>query len=211
MKYNMIKIAGVFLLALLMGTAIHAQSNRLGNRGLDNLELSEAQSEQITQLRTDHYSTMKPLRAKMAEIKAKERPLLSEESVDLKAVDKTIDQQTDLMNQMRKLQIKHQVAVKDVLTDEQVMKLEQRQRYAARRGQARFGHGQGPGIGYGRGYARDDARGYGRDDGRGYGRGYARDDGRGYGKDDGRGYGRGYGRDDGRGYGRDDGRPGRSS
>ena len=162
MKYNMIKTAGVFLLALLMGTAINAQPNRQGNRGLDYLDLSEAQSEQITQLRTKHYSTMKPLRAKMAEIKAKERTFLSEESVDLKAVDKTIDQQTDLMNQMRKLQIKHQLAVKDVQTDEQVMKLEQRQRYAARRGHARFGHGQGPGIGYGRGYARDDGRGYGR-------------------------------------------------
>ena len=129
------------------------------------LDLTEAQSEEITTLQTEHYKTMKPLRARMVEIKAKERTLLSEESVDLKAVDKVIDQQTDLMNQMRKLQTKHQVAVKNVLSDEQVMKLEQRQRHSARMGQGRNGHGEGNRNGYGRG-----DRGYGRGNYSGYGR-----------------------------------------
>ncbi len=203
MKNNLIKTAGVFLLALLMSAAINAQPNRQGNWGLSYLDLSEDQNEQITQLRTEHYNTMKPLRAKMAEIRAKERTLLSGESVDLKAVEKSIDEQTDLMNQMRKLQIKHQLAVKDLLTDEQVMKLEQRQRYAAHRGQGRLGRGQGPGNGYGRGYERGFERRDDRGFDRGYGRGYDRSDDRGYG----RGYDRGYDLDDGRGYGR----PGRSS
>jgi Spy/CpxP family protein refolding chaperone len=170
MKNNLIKTAGVFLLALLMVSATNAQPNRQGNRGLANLDLSEDQSEQITQLRTEHYKTMKPLRAKMTEIRAKERTLLSEESVDLKAVEKVIDEQTDLLNQIRKQQITHQLAIKNVLTDEQVMKLEQRRRHAARMGQSRFGRGQGPGSGYGRGYDRD----YPRGDDRGYGHGYGR-------------------------------------
>jgi len=187
MKNNLITTAGVLLLAFLMATTINAQPNRQGNWGLANLDLSEDQSEQITQLRTEHYNTMKPLRAKMAEIKAKERTLLSVESVDLKAVEKAIDEQTDLLNQIRKLQIKHQLAVKDVLTDEQVMKLEQRQRHSARRGQSRLGHGQGPGTGYGRGYERGDGRRYDR------------------------GFDRGFDRDFDRGFDRGYGRPGRSS
>jgi Spy/CpxP family protein refolding chaperone len=170
MKTSMIKTAGVFLLAILMSTALNAQPNRHGGRGMAygdgegrfaKLDLTEAQTEEITKLRTEHYSTMKPLRAKLVEIKAKERSLLAEESVDLKAVDEVIDQQTDLMNQMRKLQTKHQVAVKDVLTDEQVMKLEQMQRHSARMGQGPKGRGDGPGTGYGRGDRRY-GRGYGR-------------------------------------------------
>ena len=170
MKNNLIKTAGVFLLALLVASAINAQPNRQGNRGLSSLDLSEDQSEQITQLRTEHYNTMKPLRAKMAEIRAKERTLLSEESVDLKAVEKAIDEQTDLLNQIRKLQIKHQLAMKEVLTDEQVMKLEQRHRHSARRDHARIGRGPGPGTGYGRGHDRGYGRGYDRDFDRDFGR-----------------------------------------
>jgi len=171
MRTNTIIKAGVFLLAILMITSLNAQPNRNGGRGMAYgngegrfayLDLTEAQSEQITQLRTEHYNTMKPLRAKMAEMRAKERTLLSEASVDLKAVEKVIDQQTELLNQMRKLQIKNQLAIKEVLTDEQVMKLEQSQRHSARMGQGQKGRGQGPGTGYGRGYDRGYGRGYGR-------------------------------------------------
>ena len=52
---------------------------------------------------------MNPLKLKMAELKAREKTLLSEEPVDLKAVDKVIDEQTDLMNKIRKLETEHQV------------------------------------------------------------------------------------------------------
>lgn len=157
MKTRKILPAGGFLLAILMATTMNAQSNRHGGRGMTYgegegryayLNLTEAQSEEITSLRTEHYSIMKPLRARMVEIRAKERTLTSEESVDLKAVDKVIDQQTELMNKMRKLQIKHQVEMKNVLSDEQVMKLEQGQRHSARKGQGRMGRGEGHRTGY---------------------------------------------------------------
>ena len=169
MKTRIIKSAGVILLAMLITTAMNAQPNRQGGRGMGpgegersfaRLDLTEAQSEELTSLRTEQYKTMKPLRNLMVELKARERTLLSEESVDLKAVDKVIDQQTDLMNKMRKLQTKHQVTAKSILTDEQVMKLEQRRefarkqgfhRHSARMGQGRKGYGSGPAMGPGRG------------------------------------------------------------
>lgn len=167
MKTRMIKNAGVLLLALLMTSAMNAQPNRQGNRGMAygeregrfaKLDLSEVQSEELAKLRTAHYKSMKPQKAKMTELRARERTLLSEESVDLKAVDKVIDQQTDLMNKMRKEQTKHQVAIKNVLSDEQVMKLEQRRRHSTRMGQARQGRGAGPGFGHDRGSGRDHGR-----------------------------------------------------
>ena len=78
----------------------------------------------------------------------------------VKAVDEVIDQQTGLMNKMKKLQTKHQVAVKNVLSDEQVMKLDQRKRHSARMSQGRKGRGDGHRTGYRRGNGRGSGRGY---------------------------------------------------
>jgi Spy/CpxP family protein refolding chaperone len=146
MKTRVIKTAGALLLGFLMITAVNAQ-NRQGGRGqgyngsekgyghqFAKLELSEEQQAEITSLRTGHYKEITPLKNKMAELKARERTLLSVESVDIKAVNKTIDEQTDLMNSIRKLQVEQQVAVKSLLTDEQVMQVQQRRQFAKRSG-----------------------------------------------------------------------------
>lgn len=151
MNTRKIKFAGAFLLGLLMITAINAQP-RQGDRGLgtggagegkahrlEALQLSDKQEEALTALRSDHYKEITPLRNKMIELKARERTLLSEESVDMKAIEKTIDEQTDLMNSMKKLQAKHQLAFRNILTDEQVMKLQQGRQFSQRHGY----HGKG--------------------------------------------------------------------
>ncbi len=107
----------------------------------------------MTTLRTEHYKTMTPLKNKMAELKARERTLLSEEKVDMKAINLTIDEQSELMNSMKKLQVKHQIAVKDILTDEQLMKLQQSRQFARRDGFHGKGERQGSGVARsGRGY-----------------------------------------------------------
>ncbi len=105
---------------------------------------------------------MNPLQNKMAELKAREHTLMSEESVDIKAVNKTIDEQTSLMNEMKKVQATHQIKVKNLLNDEQVMQLQQRRNFAQGKGyhQGRRGNGGGQrgnrmdrgGQGNGRGY-----------------------------------------------------------
>lgn len=138
MKTRNMKFAGALLLGLLMVVTVNAQS-RQGGRGLGPygagkadinriawLDLTETQQEELNTLRTEHYKEITPLRNKMAELRARERTLLSEESVDMTAVELNIDEQTDLMNSIKKLQTRHQVSVKSILTDEQVMKLQQR-------------------------------------------------------------------------------------
>lgn len=188
MNTRNIKLAGALLFGILIGATVNAQSPRQGGRGLGpcgagegpgygrglnqseysqggragrvaRLDLSEEQQAEITSLRTEHYKEITPLRNKMAELKARERTLLSEESVDMKAVNLTIDEQTDLMNKMRKLQTGHQLAVKSNLTDEQLMRLQQRRQFARHDGfQGKNGfHGKsgrrgGGGAGMGRGY-----------------------------------------------------------
>ena len=165
MNTRIIKSAGGLLLGLLMLTAVNAQSPRQGGRGTGHygagegkghqfarLELTEEQEAKITTLRTEHYKEVTPQKNKMAELKARERTLLSEENVDMKAVNKAIDEQTDLMNSMKKLQVEHQLSVKSILTDEQVMKLQQRRQFARRDGfHGKSGHRGNGGAGMGRG------------------------------------------------------------
>ncbi len=146
-------------MATMMTMVVNAQHMRHGGRGMGpdqskhsfaRLDLTEAQSEELTALRTEHYKSMKPLRAKMIENKARERTLLSEEAVDLKAVDKLIDQQTELMSKMHKQQTRHQIDMKKILNDEQVMKLEQRKRQAKHMGHGRMGRGERSRTGFGK-------------------------------------------------------------
>lgn len=163
----MIKTAGLILLAALTTMQVEAQNNRQSGRGMcplneegsyAGLDLTETQKEELSTLRTEHYKTMKPLRAKMAEFRARERSLLAEEAADLKAIEKVIDQETELMNKMRKEQLSHRLAMKDILSDEQVMKLEQRRQHAAHMRQGR----KGPG----------DSKAFGKKNRSGYGRGF---------------------------------------
>ena len=148
MKTRIIKSLGVLFLSILMVTAVNAQSNRQGGRGQGpgvagegpaygmhyKLDLTEEQQTEITALRTEHFKAITPLRNKMAELKARERTLLSEENVDMKAVNKSIDEQTELASSIRKLQVKQQVAIKGLLSDEQLMKMQDRRQFAQRNG-----------------------------------------------------------------------------
>ncbi|MGW8316552.1 MAG: Spy/CpxP family protein refolding chaperone [Bacteroidales bacterium] len=139
MKKFRIKAAGLLLLAIILTAGLNAQPYRHGGgpyaRGMqrdsirpmimDRLDLTADQQSAMKELRTAHFNTMKPLRAKLAELRARERTLLAQEEVDMKAVNALIDEQTELMNQMKKLRVEHQLAVQNILTDEQQMMLEQ--------------------------------------------------------------------------------------
>jgi Spy/CpxP family protein refolding chaperone len=97
-----------------------------GRRAAERLNLTEEQREEMNALRAEHYKTMKPLRAQMAEFKARERTIMSVEDVDMKALNRVIDDQTSLMNKMKKLQAEHRIETRGLLTEEQQMILDQR-------------------------------------------------------------------------------------
>jgi len=92
------------------------------------LDLTEAQQEQLSALRLDHYKSMKPLRSEMAELNARKQTLLSQEEVELKAVNRVIDQQSDLSNKIQKKQVANWLVCREILTDEQQMILDQGRR-----------------------------------------------------------------------------------
>ncbi len=108
------------------------------------LDLSEEQQEAFEALRLEHYKQMKPLRNQMFELRARQHTLMSEDPVDMKKVNKVIDEQTDLQNKIRKLQASHRVEMRSNLTDEQLMKLDQHRRFHHQRGFHRNDAGRGP-------------------------------------------------------------------
>jgi len=74
---------------------------------------------------------------------------MSQDVVDEKAINKVIDQQTGLMNKLQKKQLTHTLAFREILTDEQLMKLDQKRMQSgkmySRRGHKRPTPGQGHG------------------------------------------------------------------
>lgn len=162
MKPDIIRSAGILFLGIIMTTAINAQPMRQGGRDMHRygtgdrqhrqykpLELTDEQQEEMTTLRTEYFKASTPLKNKLGELKARERTLLSEENVDMKAVDQNIDEQTEVMNSMKKLQVEHQVAVKKVLTDEQLMQLQQGRQLGMRSEFRGNGGQRDPGMGRG--------------------------------------------------------------
>ena len=138
MKKSVIKTAGVLLLSLLFVSGINAQQYRRGQgpygpgtgKGYqrlslaDRLDLTEEQQENLKSLQQEQFKNMQPLRNKMNELRARERTLMSEEKIDKDAVGKVIDEQTEITNQMRKLQLDHRLAVREILTEEQLLQME---------------------------------------------------------------------------------------
>ena len=138
MKKSVIKTAGILLFSLLFVSGISAQQYRRGqgpygpgaNKGtqrlslVDRLDLTEEQQESLKTLQQEQFKNMQQLRNKMNELRARERTLMSEEKIDKDAVSKLIDEQTELTNQMRKQQLDHRLAVREILTEEQLLQME---------------------------------------------------------------------------------------
>jgi Spy/CpxP family protein refolding chaperone len=150
MKKQRIRATGVILLAMVMITGVSAQvpggrgmgpcgqgygaygPDSRGQRAFIGLDLSEEQQEQMNALRLEHTKTMLPLRNEMAELKARERTLISKEEVDMKALNSVIDEQSELANKMHKLRVEHRVAVREILTEEQILELQSLRSYGGR-------------------------------------------------------------------------------
>ena len=153
MKNQWIRTSLVMALAIMMVTGINAQnrdgkgSGKYGN--VNSLNLSEEQKTQLRSLKLEHYKTMKPFRAEMGEINARKRTLMSQEEVDEKAVHKLIDQQTTLMNKLQKKQLTHTLAFREILTDEQLMKLDQKRMHTGKMSSRRGHKMRTPGQGWG--------------------------------------------------------------
>ncbi len=81
--------------------------------------ITEEQRAKINELRTVHLKDATQHRNKMAELRARKRTLMSGERVDLKEIDKIIDEMSALQNAQMKSRAKHHQEIRNLLTEEQ--------------------------------------------------------------------------------------------
>ncbi|HKK61273.1 MAG TPA: periplasmic heavy metal sensor [Bacteroidales bacterium] len=114
-------------------------------------DLTEDQKAKLETLRLEHWQEMKNYRNQMGEIAAKQRTVMSQYDIDTDAADKLIDQKTDLKKKQMKARVSHLDEIKDVLTKEQYLKLEQfrQNRKYARSGRRGYHAGRANGFGQG--------------------------------------------------------------
>lgn len=124
-----------------MQQGIHQQS-----KPGEYLNLTEDQQKQMQQLREAHQKEAKPLFNQLRENRAHYKTLLSADKPDMKAIDKSIDEFTSLQNKIQKSGVQFRMDVRNILTDEQKQKIEDKKfrfNRAQKRGGGFYGHGRG--------------------------------------------------------------------
>jgi Spy/CpxP family protein refolding chaperone len=85
--------------------------------GIPNL--TEDQKTKLKELRTPHAKEVLPLKNQLAEKKAHLKTLQTAEKADLKSINSTIDEMTQLQSQIMKKRAAHTQAIRAILTDDQ--------------------------------------------------------------------------------------------
>jgi Spy/CpxP family protein refolding chaperone len=113
------------------GPGVGGNQEQFRQRGLENMltDLTEDQKTALAELRKEHYRQMKDFRNQMGVIRAKQRTIMSDYEIDEKAAAKLIDQKTDLLNKQMKAKVAHKAALNQILTEDQLMKLEQHHKH----------------------------------------------------------------------------------
>jgi Spy/CpxP family protein refolding chaperone len=111
---------------------------------MDGLNLTDKQQEQIRSMKIKTQKDLLPIKNQLGENKAKMRTLSTVDNVDLKAINKLIDESSKLEASMTKLQMANHQEVRKLLTDEQRVMFDSREFRRGRNGQSNNqGHRQG--------------------------------------------------------------------
>ena len=82
-------------------------------------DLTEEQKNQMKDLRFQMHKTLLPLQNQIGEYDAKMKTLTTAEQADMKAINKVIDNKTDVLAKMMKLKAENHQKIRAILTDEQ--------------------------------------------------------------------------------------------
>ncbi len=138
---NKLRIIGLIFLSATLGMNSFAQKGKMLQNQCRMLpDLTDEQTEKISDLRTTHMQEMTKFRADMKVLRAELDKLSIAENADLKSINAKIDDITTVKNSMTKAQYMHRQEVRKLLTEEQRIVFD-----------ARAGKGFGPRHGYGRG------------------------------------------------------------
>lgn len=150
MKTVKFKTLALLIVAVLISinTSIFAQNGKnmqmWNNKTICNIpNLTQEQQTKIEKLKTAHMQEMLNFRTQLAEKKAHENTLMTAKTVDIKAVDKVIDEMSSIKTKMQKSNVKHHNDIRNLLTDEQKVFFDNHYIQRKRHGMGQGRHGKG--------------------------------------------------------------------
>jgi len=112
---------------------MRANQGQQHQRMLTMLELSEVQREQIQEIRLNGQKGMLPLRNALQEKRARLRTLNTSEDYNKEAINEVVAEIGELRTAMLTMRMAHRQQVREILTDEQRIKFDSRQRNSTKR------------------------------------------------------------------------------
>ena len=102
-------------------------------------DITDDQKAKIKTIRTESMKQMLPLQNKMNELRAEKRTLCTAAEVNMKAINKKIDEQATVKAKMMKIKSKARQDIRALLTDDQRIVFDMQ----SQRGHKGHGHGKG--------------------------------------------------------------------
>jgi Spy/CpxP family protein refolding chaperone len=130
-------ILALFATVILLVTTVDAQPRKGIMMAADGLELTDQQIDRLEELRFEHQKEMIKKQAVVKEARLEMRMLMKETRVDEKAALAKQDRIAGLKAEIGKAKLKHRLAMRQVLTDEQLekwMKMKRDRRHLGGRG-----------------------------------------------------------------------------
>ena len=150
MKKMKFKTIALLLVATLLSinTNIFAQNGKNMQQGEKKIictipNLTQEQQTKIEKLKTAHMQEMINYKTQLAEKKAHKNTLMVAKNVDLKSVNKVIDEMSAIRAEMQKTGAKHHNDVRNLLTDEQKVFFDSHYLQGKRKGMKQGRHEKG--------------------------------------------------------------------
>lgn len=126
-SWKYILMIAIFMLPLMESMAQNRQQGAQRQRAYTQERTDRAQIPDLTddqrasmkEFRLDMQKKMLPLRNELGENRAKMRTLTTAESADMKAINKLIDGNADIMAKMMKVRAENHQSIRQMLTEEQ--------------------------------------------------------------------------------------------
>lgn len=132
-----LKTISLTLLALMIAGNAFSQTRFSGQKRMNHsrhdymfsqLDLSQEQQEQVSQIRLETRKAMTSLNNQLREKRAKLQTLTTGDDADFTAAEKTVDEITALQARKMKQRLQSRQQVRNLLTDEQKVKFDSRHR-----------------------------------------------------------------------------------
>lgn len=99
---------------------------RMNRENAKNDFLTQEQKESFKNLRIETEKELKPLKNELRELMARQQTLVTADKADLNAINKNIDKMSDVKAEMAKITAKQHQAIRSQLTEEQLLKFDNR-------------------------------------------------------------------------------------